>query len=272
MGNLGKSIAIWTLAVVVTLLAAVWQRVSGPTYEQNVAVTINGEEYSFELPRSHGGEEDCEISLTVPDPNIAGSIHFRRFPTDDPWETAALERRGEELIARLPHQPPAGKLQYYVTLSGEGEPVSIVEESPVVIRFRGGVPGLILIPHIVFIFAAMLISNLAGILAAARDQRHRFYTFLAFGLLLLGGMILGPIVQQFAFGELWTGVPFGWDLTDNKTLIAFAAYLVAVVGNRKGDRPYLTVAAALVVLLIFSIPHSMLGSELNYATGTVTTG
>lgn len=272
MRTSSKSIAFWSLAVIVTLLAAVWQRVSGPTYEQNVAVTINGEEYGFELPRSHGGEEDCEISLAVPDPNVTGSIHYRRFPTDDPWEAAAFERRGDELIGILPHQPPAGKLQYYVTLSGEGEPVSVAEDSPVVIRFRGDVPAPVMIPHIVFIFAAMLISNLAGIMAAARDERHRFYTFLAFGLLLIGGMILGPIVQQFAFGELWTGVPFGWDLTDNKTLIAFAAYLVAVIGNRKGERPYLTVAAALVVLLIFSIPHSVFGSELDYASGTVTTG
>ena len=39
-------------------------------------------------------------------------------------------------------------------------------------------------------------------------------------LLAVGGFILGPLVQNYAFGELWTGVPFGWDLTDNKTLIA----------------------------------------------------
>jgi len=32
-------------------------------------------------------------------------------------------------------------------------------------------------------------------------------------------------VQHYAFGQLWTGVPFGWDLTDNKTLLAALAWV-----------------------------------------------
>ncbi len=58
-------------------------------------------------------------------------------------------------------------------------------------------------------------------------------------LFIAGGMILGPLVQYFAFGELWTGIPFGWDLTDNKTLIALIFWILAVVMNRKKDRPVL---------------------------------
>jgi hypothetical protein len=85
-------------------------------------------------------------------------------------------------------------------------------------------------------------------------------------------MILGPLVQKYAFGELWTGIPFGWDLTDNKTLIAFAFWVLAVWMNRKKARPGYTVLAAIVLLLIYSIPHSMFGSQLNYDTGTVTQG
>jgi hypothetical protein len=85
-------------------------------------------------------------------------------------------------------------------------------------------------------------------------------------------MILGPLVQKFAFGELWTGVPFGWDLTDNKTLIALIFWILAVLMNRKKDRPIYTALAAVVLLLVFSIPHSMFGSELDYSSGEVTQG
>ena len=46
-------------------------------------------------------------------------------------------------------------------------------------------------------------------------------------------MILGPIVQYYAFGDLWTGIPFGWDLTDNKTLIALIFWILAVVNEQK---------------------------------------
>ena len=53
----------------------------------------------------------------------------------------------------------------------------------------------------------------------------KYLTFLTMGSLFLGGMLLGPIVQNFAFGDYWTGIPFGWDLTDNKTLLAAIAEL-----------------------------------------------
>jgi len=85
-------------------------------------------------------------------------------------------------------------------------------------------------------------------------------------------MILGPIVQYFAFGDFWTGIPYGWDLTDNKTLIAFVFWIIAVVMNRKKERPLYTALAAFVLLLIFSIPHSLFGSQLDYSTGQVTQG
>jgi len=85
-------------------------------------------------------------------------------------------------------------------------------------------------------------------------------------------MVLGPLVQKYAFGEFWTGVPFGWDLTDNKTLIAVFAWILAVVMNHKKERPGYIIAAAVILLLVYSIPHSLFGSELDYATGTVTQG
>jgi hypothetical protein len=42
--------------------------------------------------------------------------------------------------------------------------------------------------------------------------------------------------------------------------------------NRKKERPLYTALAAFVLLLIFSIPHSLFGSQLDYSTGQVTQG
>jgi len=42
--------------------------------------------------------------------------------------------------------------------------------------------------------------------------------------------------------------------------------------NRKKDWPLYTALAAFVLLLVFSIPHSLFGSELNYSSGHVTQG
>jgi hypothetical protein len=121
-------------------------------------------------------------------------------------------------------------------------------------------------------FLAMLLANVSGLFALGKVDSYKRYTFVTFGLLTIGGMILGPLVQYYAFGDLWTGIPYGWDLTDNKTLIAFIFWLIAVVGQTKKDRPYLTVLASAVILIVYSIPHSMFGSELDRVSGDVTQG
>ena len=121
-------------------------------------------------------------------------------------------------------------------------------------------------------FIAMLFSTLAGLMAATKFPLFKKYAFWTLMLLIAGGMILGPVVQYFAFGDLWTGVPFGWDLTDNKTLIGLIFWLFAVIMNRKSDKPVYTLIAAVMLLIVFSIPHSLFGSELNYTSGKVTQG
>ena len=42
--------------------------------------------------------------------------------------------------------------------------------------------------------------------------------------------------------------------------------------NRKKERPFYTIVASAVLLLVFSIPHSIFGSELDYSSGEVTQG
>ena len=85
-------------------------------------------------------------------------------------------------------------------------------------------------------------------------------------------MILGPWVQWYAFGEAWAGVPFAWDLTDNKTLIAFIFWLLAYIMNRKKERPTYTIVASIIMLIVYSIPHSMYGSQLDPETGEIIQG
>ena len=41
----------------------------------------------------------------------------------------------------------------------------------------------------------------------AKYPSYKFYTGLTLILFLFGGMIMGPVVQKFAFGEFWTGFP-----------------------------------------------------------------
>lgn len=267
-----KKLFLWILAFIITLSAAYYQRTTGPTYDKKTSVEINQNQYDLKLPRSHSNSTDCKLELNITDQSVNGKLIFKRYPSNDEWNTTDFIRKGDLLIASLPKQPAAGKLTYYILFYTEQQEVAVFKEAPVKIRFKGDVPAAILIPHIIFMFTAMLFANIAGIFAFAKISTFRLYSTITFGLLLLGGMILGPIVQLYAFGDLWTGVPFGWDLTDNKTLIGFIFWILAVVMNRKKERPVYTIVASIITLVIFSIPHSMFGSELDPNTGEIVQG
>jgi len=262
-----KKIVFWVLAFLITAAAAIYQRKTGPTYELKTGFNYNGRNYEVELIRSHEIGEPCIVEVNIPPQDIKGELIYRKYPTNDPWTKVELSRKGDHLIGEMPVQGAAGKLEYYLVLQ-DGK-IKNPEEGPVVIRFKGTVPEYILIPHIFFMFFAMMISTLAGIMALGKMSKQKLYGKIAFILLLIGGMVLGPLVQKHAFGELWTGIPFGWDLTDNKTLIAVLFWFLAYIGNLKKERRGLTILAAVVLLAIFSIPHSMFGSELNPETGEI---
>lgn len=262
----------WTLAVVITFSAIIYQRKTGPTYDKKVEASIDGQLYKFKLTRSHGGTTDCKIALEIPDQAVSGTLSYKKYPTKDEWTVVEMVRENNMISGSLPNLPPAGKYEYKVSLKKGEQNYSLTGENPVIIRFKGDVPATILIPHIIFMFFAMFLSNVAGIMAIFKHEKFRFYGSLTVIFLFIGGMILGPLVQKFAFGEYWTGVPFAWDLTDNKTLVAFLFWVLAWAMNRKNSKPVYTIIAFVVMIAVYSIPHSMFGSQLDPNTGKVIQG
>ena len=87
-----------------------------------------------------------------------------------------------------------------------------------------------------------------------------------------GGFILGPMVQHEAFGPWWAGFPFDTDLTDNKTLISFLFFLLALATRKWKYNRWVVALAVMVMIAVFTIPHSTNGSEYNYETQQLTTG
>ena len=256
----------WVQAVLITLISSIFQRLTGPTYPIRGKFEINQSTIRYKLARSHAGSEDHQVKIEVPDTTLSGRLIYKRYKTDDPWTTVPMTRDSVYLVAKLPHQPPAGKLMYKINLFGCNQPISLPEDKPIIIRFRGAVPAVVLLPHIFLMFFAMLLSNRAGLEALNKERNPRIYALWATGLLFAGGMLLGPIVQKLAFGEFWSGIPFGHDLTDSKTLIAMIAWIAAVIAGR-GGKPARgwVLTAAIILLVIYLIPHSLLGSELDYS-------
>jgi hypothetical protein len=263
-----KASVQWTVAIVLTLISAVWQRWSGPTYPAKGTALVGGQAVAFSLPRSNSITERQKVMVAVADPAVTGMVEWRHYPTSEPFRTLPMTRQGQSLETEIPPPPEplmpmAGKLEYRVRLSAAGTS-AVFPERPAVTRFKGDVPLWILVPHVAAMFFGMLFSTRAAI-AAVFDGSTRLWGFLTVSLLLAGGFVLGPLVQKLAFGAYWTGIPWGYDLTDNKTLIAAAAWILAALQMRGGrEAKVAVVLATILTLTVFAIPHSVWGSEAKW--------
>ncbi len=255
---------LWLLAFLLMLAAAAWQRRTGPSYPVRGELATPAGARPYALPRSHVNTVGAPVS--VPAVRPAGALVWRRFPTGEPYRALPLVRAGDSLTATLPPQPAAGKVEYYVELFGPADTLRVPEREAAVLRYRGPVRVAVLLPHVVVMFLSMLIAVRAalGAVAGWREPRLPWLALLGF---TVGGLVLGPMVQKEAFGAYWTGVPWGWDLTDNKTLIIWIVWLVACLAPLHWPRwrHALVVAAGVCTLVVYIIPHSAQGSQLDYS-------
>ena len=264
-------VGLWAVALVLAVSAMMFQERTGPTKELRGSFTIGGNEYGYELSRSGHSSEDERVALPHPS-GVTGALLYKRYKTDDELTSLPLRAEGDELVAELPRQPAAGKLEYTIVLETvDGSRIRVPDkQETVVIRFKDPVPAYFLAPHIACMVLVVLFGIRAGLSALVQPRTMVRYAWISLGLITLGGMVLGPIVQKYAFGALWTGIPFGYDLTDNKTLLMWLAWLIACAillprwrwteAVRRGA----VVAAVLVMMVVYLIPHSAWGSELDY--------
>lgn len=258
-----QSRVFWAMAFVLTVASAVYQRVTGPTYPIRGHVVIGGNGVDYRLARSQETSGDQVVRLVVPDTAVTGELHWRRFPSSEAVHVEPLVRRGDALEGTLPRQPAGGKLQYQVRLIRSPELV-VAPPTAAVTRFKDPVSAYVLIPHVLAMFLGMLWSTRAG-LAAIAGGPTRVLTWTTLALLVAGGFVLGPWMQYQAFGQWWTGIPYGYDLTDNKTLLAIAAWAIAAWRVRVAPPSRVAVTlAALLTIVVFAIPHSAWGTEIDW--------
>lgn len=252
-----QTVWLWIIALLVTLVSARYQRVTGPTEPLAGKARLGQSTIPFVLERSHAGAGDQPVTIAPGDTAIAGIVEWQHYPGPDHWRQLPMHREAGHLVGGLPHQPPAGKLAYRVLLTRGPDQVMIPAARPAVIRFRGDVPPWILIPHILFMFLAMLLSTRAGLEFFNPKPGFRRLAWWTLATLFVGGLVFGPFMLHYAFGGWWGGFPVGTDITDNKTLIAFLGWLAAALAASRLKQPKWWVAfAALLMLVVFLIPHS----------------
>ncbi|MBN1297387.1 hypothetical protein JXA80_11450 [bacterium] len=260
-----RSAGVWLFALVVTLAMAVHQRKTGPTQPVEGTVRIDRTVYSYRLIRNP--TTDAPLTVMVPAPvGYRVEVIWREYPTTRPWKRISADIHEGFAMAAIPIQPSAGKVEYYVELLGETERVLIPGASGrIIARYKDPVPGWALIPHILLMFIAMVLSNRLGVGIILGEPTRPDLIIMAFVALTLGGLIFGPIVQNEAFGAPWTGWPVGHDLTDNKIAVTWIAWLIAIIRLRRDSACRIWVlTAAIITCATYLVPHSLLGSQHNY--------
>jgi len=287
-----KSVLWWIFAVIFTLAAAEYQKITGPTYPMKGKTTLDSREIKYELIRTAENNKDARIAVAVPDTSFKGLISYKRYLSFDSISVTDMNRSVDtaydhsfsnlwklitgkprtysldtNLVFMMPKQPAAGKMEYRIKLSSGKNQATLEGKNhkPVVMRFKGPVPIHILLPHVLLMFLGLLFSTrtaIESLIRGAKTYKYAIWTLIFF---IPGGLILGPIVQKYAFGAFWTGWPFGHDLTDNKALAMVLVWVFAAYKLKKdpGNRLWLVIAA-IVVLVVYLIPHSTLGSEIDY--------
>jgi len=276
------SILLWLLSGLITVACFLYQDKTGPTYPLEGEIDTNLGEVNYTFLRSETIGTDLKVMFLDPLPDgIEGSVQYRRYKSNDDWSTIPMQagsfefsRRGEtEVIqgfgAELPYlKERAGKYEYFVFVDdGSGDPVSVTGDKPIYARYKASVPMWALGLHILVIFASMTLAIRTS-LEAIFDGNFKWMITATIISLLIGAFLLGPLVQWYAFGVWWSGIPFGYDWTDNKVLVELVFWLIAAYMNRGSNRSRGSVyLAGFVTLLVYFIPHSIFGSEFDYTTG-----
>lgn len=262
---LKKNIFLWIFSFIITLTFAFIQRITGPTYPVKGKKDINGKVIKYKFPRScEIGENKCVLTLESEN-DLKFIVRYKRYKTNDSFSELNFIKKDSKYIAILPPEPPAGKVEYFVIIS-DGKNEFKINLKPVVVRFKGSVPSYILIPHILFMFLFMLFSVKIFFSNVIFGKVVKHSIYLNYIFLIIGGFIFGPLTQYYAFGEYWTGFPYGYDLTDNKTLIMLIFWSITLFSVLKNKNYKFWInLSTIITFIVYLIPHSLFGSELDYS-------
>ncbi|MBU0984669.1 MAG: hypothetical protein KKA42_12405 [candidate division Zixibacteria bacterium] len=283
------------IATVLTILMLYVAQTNSKGQPEFVTHTTNNIVFSMTSVPKALEDSTATISLTAEGPGVGASAMRFRSSEDRtaalPMYTATDMRvtAAEGDAATFAVDVTAGKrgvkLWYYfelVDLSGATlatfvQPDSNPEPEPFLFKYIGTVPLVVLILHIVFIFATVFCISMATVHAfrvvVAKADPRPMMVFLFWGMVtcFIGMIPFGIPMNYYAFDCFWEGVPFGTDATDNKTQLLFVYLLFATLA---GFRTYtqgkigrdlfaprtlglIGLASFAVMLFIYLIPHSI---------------
>ncbi len=216
----------------------------------------------------------------APSDGVEARVVFR---VDGAAEVLSAEMSGPDegrWFFRLPDMGKGHRIQYAFEIDRGGsqpERLPEAESDYFPLKYKGEVSALVLVLHIIFMFAGFFFMTESfigafGVLAGRDDKRFAvLMTRWTLITMFIGGWPLGFILNRQRFGPVWEGFPFGYDITDNKTQIMFVFWILAslvswksIVGReeepdavRAKGFAAAVITSYVVSLAVFLIPHSL---------------
>ena len=135
-------------------------------------------------------------------------------------------------------------------------------------RFEGKATFILLLFHIVLMIAAFFLLLHALYYAmnylAVEERGDAIVRSVNLGILtfFITGFPIGCIIEKQVLGNYWEGIPFGWDVTDSKTLIIMIIWLILMYLKKKDKvsmRGYSwwVIINTIITIGLFLLPHSL---------------
>jgi hypothetical protein len=215
-----------------------------------------------------------------PDDSLAPVVVYRDDGAAPPCRLEMIRTGEDSWEAVLPQRDKGERLSYSLSILRDGVETARIPEdegSFILVKYKGRVAPAVLIPHVAFMFGAFffMVQGFWSAVAILRGtegksgavSNARWALICSF----IGGWPLGFLLNQQAFGVIWEGFPFGYDITDNKTQVMFVFWLVSLLLVRgsflgRGERHDIlgargfalaVIVSFAVSILLFIVPHSL---------------
>ena len=221
---------------------------------------------------------DAEISEVA--------LYYRDSKEDGAFKRLPLMRVGDSdrYVQVLPGQARAKRNYYFLEVKGnDGRVLRLPKGAPggnnlYLVKWAASVPRPLIYTHILFMVGAFIMMlhtfyfSLNSLMTGWKNPAIYPIAFFATATFFVAGFPLGLWVAGIAFGIPWGGIPFGWDITDNKTLIAFLYWMAILILYKKNPLRFrgfdsyligykrfcqLTILGAVLTLIVYMIPHSI---------------
>ncbi|OGV95741.1 MAG: hypothetical protein A3I04_00630 [Nitrospinae bacterium RIFCSPLOWO2_02_FULL_39_110] len=214
-------------------------------------------------------------------------IFYKKVKGED-FKVSVMQKvkEGSTYVDSLPGLPKGERWFYYIEAEDTTGNIMTIPERVkegrqinFYVTFEGTANRLLFISHIVLAITAVIFwvhSVFYAVNYLITGERYNirleFYSVL-YGTIsfFIFAFPVGGYIAHQVFGQAWSGIPFGWDITDNKSLITFlyyAAILYLVKGKFNGrntgngdiinDKNFslLVILGIVITVIVYNIPHS----------------